>query len=157
MMKKSIFILLAVLLSGVSRGQNFTSLLGGNWTAGLVTWGNLGGNYPQTGDNVTISALNTVTVTGSQQCNNLTVNGTLQIIGTGSLEADGTVTVATAGTLEVNSGAVTINGDYNYDGSLDIVPDTDNYVEIFGNVLHNGVTHLQTNNGSVIIYSELEF
>ncbi|HXC04158.1 MAG TPA: G8 domain-containing protein, partial [Bacteroidia bacterium] len=108
-------------------GANKISVLTGNWNT-AATWSPAG--VPALGDNVTISAGNTVTLDGTNTCNALTVNGTLKLGNTAvarTLTITTDITVSASGLLEANPAFATthilsLGGNITNNGSINMAP-----------------------------------
>ena len=78
---------------------------GGDWNNGS-TW--VGGVVPQPTDDVIIASGATVTISGDQTCNNITINGTLEFSGSHTLNVTGSWT--NDGNFNADSGTVQFSG-----------------------------------------------
>ncbi len=86
---------------------------GGNWNDGS-SWE--GGVVPQPGDDVEIAAGATITLTDNRTCKDITINGTLDIGGTNSLQINGSLT--NNGSVSLGDGTISIQGDWTNNGTF---------------------------------------
>lgn len=135
-----------------AHSQTFTSATSGNWGA-ILTWAHISLSYPQTGDDATVSTLTSVSVNGSQQCNEVTVDGTLNLASGDALVLESILDLNSTGTIN-NQGIIECVH-VAYDGTLN--NSNGGYLEVTGNVAANASTRIVTNDGSLIIYGGLAF
>jgi hypothetical protein len=157
MIKSILLIAITLLFSWSVKAQDFTSgAFGGSWSVPLFTWGTVV-LIPSATDDVLISSgLAAVTVSDFGICENLEISGSLSINPGGTMTVLQEVQINTAGTLTLNGGnLITTNLSFIGSGSLNIT--SNNYVEVTGNVSDNGLSKITVSDGSLIIYSNLEF
>lgn len=145
---------LVCLMSAFTAQAQYYPLTPGDWDK-FLTWV----NSPPGSSNNVVLLIYDVTVAGTNEAsNNLTVNTAIIVNGGGYLNVTGDLDLNTNGTVDINNGSVEVDGDFDYDGSVDITPSTSNSLEIHGNIYDNSNLRWQTaNGGSIIIYSELDF
>lgn len=153
MIKHLMSILFIVCMTSV-KAQTHTTLLSGNWT-GITTWTPVLSD-PDGSDSAVIGSIYTVSITsGTAACNGLNLNGTLNMSG-GTFTTNSTLDLNTSGDFNISGGIATVIGNLDYDGTLNIT-NTSSYVEIQGDIKQGGATKIITNDGSIRIYSELDF
>lgn len=143
-----IFVTLAL-----NTSAQYSPITAGDWDA-FLTWLS---TPPGAGNNVNLLIWD-VTVAGTNEaCNNLTVNSAIIVNGGGSLDVNGALDLNSGGIVDINNGTINVDGNLDYDGTLDITNNVNNYLDVTGNIRNGGNLRWQTVNGSIRIYSELGF
>lgn len=153
MMKTAFIIVLLLAFTGAHCQTQHTSTQSGNWSDTL-TW-NTVTSFPDTIDPVVISFGDSVAVTTAQACNDLEVDGELVIDNGGTLYVDGDLFLYSS-QASIEDGTITVVGDLNLDGSIQITPSSSNYITVKGEVSAFGESHITVLDGGLRIYSGLE-
>lgn len=149
--KKKALILLSYIVASLSmNAQDDSSLSTGAWNSNLLVWGLITG-VPGAADNVLINNPHNITVENNQSCNNLSIEGTLTIDG-GDLAINSDLELETGGTIDIQNGITLINGNFNFNGILNITSSPTNYVELNGELQKDGEAKWMVIDGSVRIY-----
>ena len=128
----------------------------GLWTGAVSTDWHTAGNWddgyvPVSSTNVTIPAnrINMpVIATGTANCNNITLNGTLSI-GNSTLNIAGNLTVSGNLTTTSTNGKIIIQGDANWNSGATASMFTNSVIWIYGNWSFNEGSNVQLNYGTV--------
>lgn len=152
MMKKTLFLILFLMISGKAFATVYTAVAaGGNWSAD-ATWG--GGGHPIAGDTANIDATmtGTVTIDAASACSvlNLTGNGGTLAFGNNNLTVTSGVTLggnitAGTGTLIINGSQTLTSGGITFPGKLTF--SINGTVTLSGNWINTG---LVTNSTSTL-------
>lgn len=134
--------------------QTEVAVATGNWH-NIFTWQGLV-STPTAGEDVIIGSAYTVSLSLNGACDTLYLAGGLNINSGSELDLDA-IEMDTTAVITVSSGTVTLDADLDYDGSLNITPNSSNFIEVSGDIRHGGQTKVITNDGTLRIYSELEF
>ena len=131
-------------LSTALSASQATTAAGNKVSTGSGNWNNNGSwspsGTPGAGDNVTIVSGHTITMnTTSASCNNLTINGTLQMgnnTTSRTLTVGNDVYVSSMGTFQANTGSNTTHiinmtfGNFQNDGTVNFTPDADSFCNL---------------------------
>ena len=111
---------------------------GGNWNS-AGSW--VGGVVPGLGDDVTIVAGATITLTDNRICNDIAIAGTLAISGANTLQVNGSLT--NSGAISSASGKILLNGNWTNSGTYN--GGTNGIVEFTGaaNATISGTTNFE--------------